>query len=375
MPKTEWTGHQGFTKREVPKPTLDEARNPSDRDWTIVKLRYTGVCGSDRGIWFRQTFGDLIRTSLEREGSTTRTIGHELFGEIVEVGSGARANGFAPGQLVAAESHITCGICYQCQRKEFHVCTDEKILGISINGCFAEYIKLPAKVLWPTDTAKIRPEIATLQEPFGNGVHAATKVNLRGKRVAIFGCGPIGLFTVLIARAYGAERILAVDPAAGQRELAKTFGADDVFGTVQDDPAGYDTQLVADIRKATAGVGADVALEMAGYPTSVNNAVQSVRRGGDVILFGLKSGPTTIHDFDRMIVRGVTLHSVIGRELFKTWHITRALLENRSNGIQDHLWYDLLKEGKGTLFAFRDYDAATFEQALTQHPKLLLSYD
>ena len=68
-----------------------------------------------------------------------------------------------------------------------NVCTNEKILGISVDGGFAEFAKVPSQVAWKTDTGKIRPEIAAMQEPFGNAVHAASKVDVKGKSVAIFG--------------------------------------------------------------------------------------------------------------------------------------------------------------------------------------------
>ena len=108
-----------------------------------------------------------------------RVIGHELFGEVVAVGSqAARDLGLKPGDMVSTESHIICGQCYQCRIGDTHVCADNKIIGISTDGCFADLVKLPARLLWSTDTRKIRPEVAALQEPFGNAVHACTRVVL-----------------------------------------------------------------------------------------------------------------------------------------------------------------------------------------------------
>ena len=133
-------------------------------------------------------------------------MGHELLGEVVEVGAEAyRDYGLRPGDIVAAESHIVDDTCYQCRVGDKHVCATAQIIGISVDGCFSELVKLPGKTLWPTDLTKIRPEVAVLQEPFGNAVHACTKVNLRGQSVAIIGLGTIGLFAVPIARALGAR--------------------------------------------------------------------------------------------------------------------------------------------------------------------------
>jgi threonine 3-dehydrogenase len=370
-PATEWEG-TGFVKREVPKPLLNEVANPDDALWVIIKPTFTGVCGSDRGIWYRTSFGDVIKQSLKNEGNETRTIGHELYGDIVEIGSKVDSR-YKVGDMVAAESHVTCGVCYQCERGERHVCTEEQIMGIGINGCFAEYVKLPAAVLWPTNTDLIRPEVACMQEPFGNGVHACSQVDLKGKTVAILGCGPIGLFSVLIAKAQGARQIIAIDPSEKSRALAKDFGADHVLSTAPSEDA-YDKTLVEAIMKLTDNVGVDVAMEMAGFPISVVNATKSVRRGGDIILFGIKSGSVTIPDFDRLIVRGITLHSVIGREVFKTWDTTKALLEDKSNGVHDQLWEKLLQKGEGTIVDFATYDPAEFEKAMNTHPKIIMRF-
>lgn len=373
--KDNWEKSKGFVKRDVPMPTLAE---PIDAESVIVKMRYAGVCGSDRGIWFRESFKDMILASLGTEKKDVRVVGHESFGEIVSAGSLVESKyGFRVGDHVSAESHITCGRCFQCHNGELHVCTEEKILGISIDGIFAEYAKLPAKILWLTDPTKIRPEIAAMQEPFGNAVHACTKVDLRGKRVAIFGCGPIGLFAVLVARSLGASTIICIEPNKTHAELAKQLGADlviDLPKTTKTNAWEYDETVAKTILDATRGVGVDVAMEMAGYNSSVNNCIQSVRRGGDVILFGLKSGDFTVQKFDRMIVRGVTLHSIIGRQIFKTWYVTKSLLEDTSNKIQEKLWTLMLQEGKDTIVPFASYDPVQFEKQLLAHPKILIKF-
>src|SRR5262249_48427701 len=261
----------------------------------------------------------------DRDHKPVRTIGHELLGRIVELGSDARrTHGLEVGDIVTTESHIICGACYQCRIGDTHVCADDKIIGISEDGCFAELVKLPAKSLWRTDVKKIRPEVAAVQEPFGNAVHACTKVNLRSKRVAICGCGTIGLFAVAVARAMGANYIIGVEPMENHADMARRLGADAVLQPSQTNPErphASDPERPERMRKLTDGVGVDVALEMTGVNSSVNNAIHAVRRGGDVILFGLKSGDAVIENFDRLIVDGISLHSVIGRRIFETWHI------------------------------------------------------
>ncbi|MEK7617999.1 MAG: alcohol dehydrogenase catalytic domain-containing protein, partial [Patescibacteria group bacterium] len=259
--KTDWETSRGFELADVPEPVLDEKNplrqladgGPSDANYVSIKVHYAGVCGSDRGIWNRTAFRDLILNSIDQESviasrsategaaihsngkiasdalamtkkKSYRIIGHEFFGEIVKVGS--KVKNVKPGDFVACESHVVCNQCYQCLRGQKEVCTNEKILGISHDGGFAEYAKVPAHIVWKTDTSKIRPEIAAMQEPFGNAVHAASKVDVKGKTVAIFGLGPIGMFLSLVLRGQGAATIIGVEPNPVAAEMAKKLGID-----------------------------------------------------------------------------------------------------------------------------------------------------
>jgi len=374
-----WDKTRGFIQREMPTPVLDEQADPGDAENVLVKVIYAGFCGSDRGIWSRSSFKGMIFDSLKREKATTRIIGHEMVGEIVEVGSRVTPRfGYTPKDIVSTESHIICGTCYQCRIGQTHICADDLIIGIGRDGCFAEYIKLPANVLWPTDPRKIKMKVAALQEPFGNAVHSCTTADLRGKTVAVFGCGTIGLFVIMIARALGATRVIGVEPNPANIEMAKQLGADDVI-PVDLSRAGKhswsaDKQLVADVRDAFGGGGADVAMEMAGFNSSVNNAIQSTRRGGQVILFGLKQGNFHIQAFDRLIVNGISLHSVIGRRIFETWYISRNLLEDRSNGIQDKISDVILGGGDDAVVHVNDFTPESFEDTLAKWPKPLIQF-
>ncbi len=371
-----WDKTRGFELRELPSPRLE---GPDDTESVLVKVIYAGFCGSDRGIWNRVAFKGMIFDSLKRQRETVRVIGHEMVGEIIEVGPAVTPrHGLRPKDIVSTESHIICGSCYQCRIGQTHICSQDVIIGIGRDGCFAEYIKLPANVLWPTDPRRIPLKVAALQEPFGNAVHACTTADLRGKTVAVFGCGTIGMFVVMVARALGATRVIGIEPNPHNIEMARRLGADDVIpvdlsGSAPNSWAA-DKELVARVREAFDGIGPDVAMEMAGFNSSVNNAVQSVRRGGDVILFGLKQGNFHIQAFDRVIVNGLTLHSVIGRRIFETWYISRNLLEDRSNRIQDRIREVILGGGDEAVVHIDDYTPAGFEQTLAAWPKPLIRF-
>lgn len=372
--KTSWEDSVGFAKADVPAPTL------ADDLSVLIKVHYAGVCGTDRGIWYRQAFKDAILGSIAQEQKPYRIIGHEFFGEIVEVGAKVKKQfNLQPGDFVSCESHVVCNQCYQCERGEQHVCTNEKILGITQDGCYAEYIKVPGHIVWKTDTSKIRPEVAAMQEPFGNAVHAASKVDVAGKRVVIFGLGPIGMFLTLVLKGMGAASIIGVEPNPIAREMAKRLGIDYVIAmnpaAKKENPAAHDEAVINEIKKITGGIGVDVSFEMAGFNSSMNNSIAAVRRGGDVILFGLKNGRFVFdEDYNKLVMKGIALHCVAGRQLWKTWETTRALLENTENKVQEKMFNIILNEGKGTILSINDYTPEIFADMMAKHPKLLLQF-
>ncbi len=369
-----WERSTGLVKEQVAAPTL------SAPDEVLIRVKYAGFCGSDRGIWWRKAFGDMILGSLAEEQKTRRIVGHELLGEVVEVGSravGQDGTQYRPGDVVSTESHIICGTCYQCLAGDVHVCAKDKIIGISLDGCFAEYLKLPAKSLWKTDLSKIRPEVAAVQEPFGNAVHACQATDLRGKSVAIVGCGTIGLFAILIARGMGARQVIGIEVDPHHADLARKLGCDAVLtpGTASPDrPYASDPALRQQIRDLTGGVGVDVAMEMAGFNSSLNNAIKITRRGGHVVLFGVKNGDGIIEDLHRVVMDGLQLHGIVGRQIFATWEITKRLLEDRSNGIQDAVFNTILNGGIGTMVDIRDWEKDAFEAVIRQHPKAIIRF-
>lgn len=374
-----WDKTKGFVKRDMERPVLDEIADPIDGDNVLIKVIFAGFCGSDRGIWHRSAFKGHIFESLKREKKTRRIIGHEMVGEIVDVGSRVQARyGYGPKDIVSTESHIICGTCHQCRIGQTHICANDTIIGISRDGCFAEYIKLPAKVLWPTDKKRIKMKVAAIQEPFGNAVHACMKADLRGRTVGVFGCGTIGLFVIMVAKALGATRVIGVEPVAKNRAMALEIGADEVIPLDLSNSAKHgwaaDKDVVKAMRNEARGIGVDVALEMAGFNNSVNNAIQSTRRGGEVVLFGLKQGNFHIQQFDRLIVNGITLHSVIGRRIFETWVTTRNLLEDRANGIQKRIHDVILAGGDETVVHIDDFAPKSFEKKLAEWPKLLIEF-
>ena len=157
----------------VPAPAADEV---------LVEVETASVCGTDLHIygWDEWSQG-RIKPPL--------TLGHEFAGTVVD--RGERVQNVAVGDYVSAESHVTCGMCFQCRTGHAHMCERTRILGVDRDGAFARYVAVPESVIWRNDRTKLPPEIATLQEPFGNAVFATSEQDLAGQAIAVLGCGPI----------------------------------------------------------------------------------------------------------------------------------------------------------------------------------------
>lgn len=372
--RSNWSTTKGYELKDVAEPVLNEKQNAADAQSVMIEPIFAGVCGTDKGIWFRKAFRDSILHHLEQDKRDHFVMGHEMLGRIVEVGSDVKKMGrFHVGQVVSAESHIYCGVCPMCASGNQHVCANERIIGVTWDGVFAEKVKLPANVLWPTVLERIRPEVAAVQEPFGNAVHACTpnmlgsdlrESEMRGKTVAIFGCGTIGLFALMVARAMGAKKIIGIEPNPKNKEKALALGADKVI-----DPSDQSSE---EVRSFFEGYGADYCLEMSGFPSSLQQAIRGARRGGHVVLFGLSTGDVTIPQFEDLITAGKRIHAVVGRRVFSTWEITKQLLEDKANGIQENVWKHVLEQGKDTILPLAEFTKDRFEKNLLEHPKTLV---
>ncbi|MGH3137236.1 MAG: L-threonine 3-dehydrogenase [Gaiellaceae bacterium] len=288
----------------VPTPGLDEV---------LIQIEAASICGTDLHIsrW-DQWSSERVHPPL--------TLGHELCGTVVAMGSSVR--GVAEGDYVSAESHVTCGVCFHCRTGKAHMCERTQILGVDRNGGFADFVAVPASVVWQNDRAKLPPELACLQEPFGNAVFATSTQDLAGRAVAVLGCGPVGLFAIAIARAFGAGRLLASDHVPYRLELARTLGADDVVNV--DEVANVPDWFV----EHNEGVGLGVVFEMSGALRAIEDAFGIVRHGGNVVLFGIPSRPATIDIAESLIFKNLTVSAVNGREIWETWYTTRWLLEH-----------------------------------------------
>lgn len=276
----------------------------------LVQVKAASICGTDMHIYEWDAWAQSRMT-------VPRIFGHEFAGEIVEVGS--EVTTLAPGDFVAAETHITCGHCYQCRTGQANVCRNVQILGIDRDGAFAEYIAIPESVAWKTGK-EIDHSVASIQEPFGNAVHATYADEITNKTVAVFGCGPIGLWAVGLCRISGASDIFAIEPNHKRLAIATTMGANHVYNPLEIDP-------VQQILEVTDGLGVDVVLEMSGNGGAIRQGFKALRNGGRVSLLGIPSRNIDLDLANDIIFKGATIYGISGRRIFDTWYRTRRILE------------------------------------------------
>ncbi len=292
---------------------LDETR-PQPRPGpgeALIEVRVTTVCGSDLHL---EAWDDWAASHLK----PPMTIGHEMCGVVRELGPGAA--GVKVGDFVSVETHFVCGVCKPCRTGNAHVCRNLKILGVDVDGSYAQFAAVPATNCWVNDPG-LKPEWASLQEPFGNAVDTVFAEEISGKSVLLTGCGPIGLMGVAIARAGGADQVIAVDTNPERLALAKKMGADAVLNPASDDVA-------AAVLARTRGEGADALLEFSGAAPALQSGLAALAPAGRVSLLGLHKHDVSLNLNRDVIMRGVRVHGVCGRRLYATWYKTRALLES-----------------------------------------------
>src|SRR3990170_4450175 len=234
----------------------------------LVRVLAASVCGTDVHIerwdpWAQENFGP-----------PPMVFGHEMAG--VVVGHGPGAGRVRLGELVAAETNA-----------------------------------------WVSEG--LAQEVAALQEPMGNAVHAAFVEEIAGQSVAVLGCGPIGLMAVAIARLAGARHVFATDINPERLAIATAMGADEVIDARED--------VAARLRAHTGGDGVDVVLEMSGAESALHQGLAALTNGGRISLLGTHARPATLDLSEEVIFKGIRVYGITGRRMFETWYRTTALLE------------------------------------------------
>lgn len=295
----------------APGAEIRDVKIPSfgDRD-VLVKVRVASVCGTDLHIYNWDQWA-------QRRIKPPLIPGHEFCGDVAAVGKEVTV--VKEGDFVSAEMHVACGKCYQCRTGDAHICQHVQIIGVDANGAFAEYVVIPESNIWKIDPS-VPPEYASLYDPLGNAVHTVLSGEIAAKTVAVTGCGPIGLFSIAVARACGATQVFAIEVNEHRRKIAQQMKADFVLDPTKDD-------VKKTVMEATGGVGVDVLLEMAGRQDAISLGFSILRLGGRASLLGIPSKPVTLNFSEDIIFKGATILGINGRRMYQTWYQMEALIK------------------------------------------------
>lgn len=259
-----WTDTNTLEIRSLPLPDIPEG-------FSLVKVAHVGICGTDLAIYHGQH-------PRARHGLV---MGHEVAGWIVDPTRGLDSL----GPLVVAEPLISCNTCGTCRSGHPHVCKNLGLYGIDAPGALAEFVALPHDVLHPV-RAHIEPHVAVLAEPLAVAVHALAMSSMAADdTVGIYGAGPIGLLTAIMARHTGAGTVVLTDPSPWRRSVAREFGFDVVAPDESMDGIAHDL---------TEGEGFDLVFDAAGFPAVAAELTQVVRVRGQIVVVGVHKAPAPL---------------------------------------------------------------------------------
>jgi threonine 3-dehydrogenase len=293
----------GLWMEDVPVPEI----GPND---VLIRMRKTAICGTDLHIY---SWDQWAQATIP----VPMVTGHEFLGVVEQVGSAVR--GFAPGDRVSGEGHITCGYCRNCRAGRRHLCRNTQGVGVNRAGCFGEFLSLPAVNAFkiPDD---IGDDLASIFDPYGNATHTALSFDLVGEDVLITGAGPIGCMAAAICKHVGARHVVVTDVNPYRLALASRMGA-----TRAIDPRQVTLKDVMKDLGMTEGF--DVGLEMSGNGQAFQQMLDGMNHGGRVAILGIFPQPVAI-DWSKVIFKGLMLKGVYGREMFETWYKMTSMLQS-----------------------------------------------
>ncbi|HAV22845.1 MAG: hypothetical protein A2X67_00600 [Ignavibacteria bacterium GWA2_55_11] len=359
-PKEDQDWPIGFSIIDKPEPKVTA---PGD---VIIAVHAGAICGTDVGIYNGK---QSLRKEMMKALTDPVTVGHEFSGRIVDAGKDARKHitrlivqkaksnrklkarirTKTPASLASdkkfaafleesfyatAEMHVTCGTCYQCRLGERHVCRNTVIKGVHDDGAWAKYVKVPAENVRLFYDREIPPDIIAFMDALGNATHTVMSASVKGRNVAVLGCGVQGLMAVAIAKYAGAKRIYVTDASSQSVShdklvntrfaLAKHYGADACFDVALESER---RGMIDRVRSDTDKTGVDAAFEMSGAYKAYDDAARILRMGGTFSLLGLPSGTHQVDFAKNIIFSGITVHGIIGRKVFQTWDQMEELLK------------------------------------------------
>lgn len=255
--------------RDVPKP------EPGAGD-VVIKMKNIGVCGSDIHVFHGQhpyTPYPVIQ-------------GHEVSGQVAEVGASVQS--VQPGDNVTFMPQVTCGECYPCTHGQYHICDNLKVMGFQTGGAAQEYVAVPEAfvIKLPDDLSY---DAGAMIEPVSVATHAVERAgeDMAGKKVLVFGAGPIGNLVGQVAKGLGAAAVLITDLSDFRLEKAKACGIDFTVNSKNED-------VNAAISRDFGPDRADLIFECVGAEATVGQAVACARKGTTIVIVGVCPGKVSV---------------------------------------------------------------------------------
>lgn len=279
----------------------------------LIKIKKTAICGTDVHIYNWDEWAQKVIP-------VPMIIGHEYVGEIIALGG--EVQGLKEGARVSGEGHISCGFCRNCKAGRRHLCRETIGVGVTRQGCFAEYLAIPAVNVYPIPQ-NVSDDEASVLDPLGNATHVALSFDIVGEDVLITGAGPIGIMAATIARHIGARHIVITDVNDYRLNLAKKFDITYALNVNKE-------SLTDAMKKLNMKEGFDVGFEMSGNAKAFNSMLQTLNHAGKIALLGFLPQSTTI-DWNNIILKGLLVKGIYGREMFETWYKMISMLQSGLN--------------------------------------------
>lgn len=331
----------GIWMEEVPVPSV----GPND---VLIKVKKTAICGTDIHIY---NWDDWAKAHIK----VPLIVGHEFVGEVVEMGKEVDTY-FKIGDTVSGEGHIACGHCRNCRAGRSHLCRVNVSVGVTRQGCFAEYLAIPATNAYPIPS-EIPDNQAAILDPFGNATHTALSFDLVGEDVLITGAGPVGIMAAAICRHVGARYVVIIDVNDYRLNIAEKMGATRAINI-------NNISLKQVMQELNMREGFDVGLEMSGHPDAFNNMIAHMNHAGKIALLGFLPHTTNI-DWSAIIMKGITIKGIYGREMYETWYKMITMLQSGLN-ITPVITHEFLA---------KDYQQAFATMLSGQSGKVIMKWD
>lgn len=329
----------GIWLSDVPEPVMGH-------NDVLIKIQKTAICGTDIHIY---NWDDWAQKNIP----VPLTAGHEFVGEIVKVGE--HVTSFKVGDRVSGEGHLACGFCRNCRAGRRHLCRKNISVGVTRTGCFAEYLALPA-----VNAYILPPHVSdnegAIMDPFGNAAHTALSFDLVGEDILITGAGPVGVMAAAIAKFAGARHVVITDVNEYRLDLAKKIGVSLALNPEK-------KSLKDAMHDLNMKEGFDIGLEMSGNPRAFNDMIHYMNHAGKIALLGFLPNTTQI-DWNEIIMKGLLVKGIYGREMFETWYKMIAMLQSGLN-IKPIITHE---------FDIKDYQKAFDTMRSGQSGKVILNW-